>query len=61
MQGPDADLCSVALIVAQGGFGTKFCCRCLALLPSLPPGFIYSVRLIIQGWDDGDTNVACVV
>jgi hypothetical protein len=60
MQGPDADLCSVALIVAQGGFGTKFRCRCLALLPSLPPGFIYSVRLIIQGWDDGNADVACV-
>lgn len=60
MQGPDDDLCSVALIVAQGGFGTKFRCRCLALLPKLPPGFIYSVRLIIQGWDDGDGDAACV-
>jgi hypothetical protein len=32
----------------------------LALLPKLPPGFIYSVRLIIQGWDNGDGDAACV-
>lgn len=61
MEGPDADLCSVALIVAHGpGFGTEFRCRCLALLPELPPGFLYSVRLIIQGWEDGETDTACV-
>jgi hypothetical protein len=61
MDGPEADLCSVALIIAQGpGFSTKFRCRCLSLLPSLPPGFIYTIRLIIQGWQDGKADTACI-
>ncbi len=57
---PDSDRRLLALLVVQGrAISTNFRSRCLAQLPQLPDGFVHSLRMIIQNYDQAPA-VACV-
>jgi hypothetical protein len=56
----DSDRRWLALSVVQSQVMTSnFRCRCLNQLPQLPDGFVYSLRLIIQNYDEVP-DVTCV-
>lgn len=59
-QAPDELRVSVALSIAQGrGLSSKFQCRCLDQLPTLPDGFLSSLRAIIRNYDE-NSDISCV-